>query len=216
MKQLLFILATVSLVTSCSKDVIKGSGNIATQTRNVPVFHSVETHYDIAANIRYGASQEVQATGYENLLNVLETTVENGVLKLKFNQRYNTVRNGNIVANITLPAVRKVTIHGSGDITVSNFTNGTAFSALIHGSGNIKVQNSSFQTASARIHGSGDIEARTLQAKEATADVYGSGDIFIAVTDKLKATIHGSGSVSYWGSPTVETALHGSGRVIKK
>jgi hypothetical protein len=216
MKQFIFLFAALAIFASCSKDVIKGSGNIITQTRSVPAFTSVETHYDVAANIRYGAAQELQVTGYENLLEILETTMENGVLKLKFNHRYNAVRNGNVVANITLPAISKVTIHGSKDITVSNFINGNSFAALIHGSGHIKVQNSSFQHASARIHGSGDIDARTLQAKEATADIYGSGDVFINVTDRLKATIHGSGNVNYWGSPAVETNLHGSGRVIKR
>jgi hypothetical protein len=205
MKQIVLLFASFFTLASCSKDVLKGSGNTNTQTRSVPAFHSVETHYDIAANIYNGTTQELQVTGYENLLDVLETTVENGVLKLKFNHRYNSVRNVNVVANITLPIVNKTTIHGSGDIAVSNFANGASFNALIHGSGNIKVQNSAFH-----------IEARGLQAKEATADVFGSGDISLSVIDKLKATIHGSGNINYWGNPAVETNIQGSGRVIKK
>lgn len=213
---MIFLLATIGSLAACNKEIIRGSGNVATQTRVVPAFHSVETHYDITANIRYGSTQQLQVSGYENLLNILETNVENGVLKLKFNHRYNSVRNVNVVANITVPAFNKATIHGSGDIAVSNFANGASFAALIHGSGNIKVQNSNYQNASATIHGSGDIDARGLQAKEAVADVFGSGDIFMSVSDRLKATIHGSGSINYWGSPSVESNIHGSGRVVKR
>ncbi len=216
MKQILFLAISAVAVISCSKDVIKGSGNVVTQERSVAAFQSVETHYDITANITYGSTQEVRVTGYENLLGIVETKVENGVLKLKYDQRFNTIRNGNVIAYITLPVVDKTTIHGSGDINVSGFANGSSFSALIHGSGKIKVQNSSFQNVEATIHGSGNIDARSLQAKEANADVYGSGNIFITVSDRLKATIHGSGNVNYWGNPTLETNRYGSGRVVKQ
>jgi hypothetical protein len=210
----LFLVAAI--LFSCKKDVIRGNGNTITQTKTVAPFTAVETHYDIEAIVTYGATQQVDVSGYENLLNILETSVENGVLKLTFNAAYNTVRNVNVVARIQLPAITGVTIHGSNDIEVNDFANGNAFTGQIHGSGTINVANSAFQTATLRINGSGDIEARDLQAKEATANINGSGNVFITVADNLNVTVNGSGNVHYWGNPAVEASIQGSGRVIKK
>jgi hypothetical protein len=216
MNRIFFFVASALTLFSCNKDILRGSGDIRTETRTVQTFHSIESHYDIAANVTYGATQELKVTGYGNLIDVLETTVENGVLKLKYPNRYSTVRNGNVVANITIPAINKLTMHGSKDATISGFANGTSLSTMIHGSGDIRVENSSFENASATIHGSGDVDAQGLQAKEFTTEIHGSGDVSISVTDTLRVTIHGSGNVNYWGNPVVETTVHGSGRVVKR
>jgi len=232
---LLLLLAPLSLV-SCEKEVISGSGSIITQTRNIAPFHSVETHYDISANIVYGTAQDLKVNGYANLLDILETEVENGILKLRYNKRYNKVKNGNVVATIVVPVLTQVTTHGSGNISVSHITNATSFTAQIHGSGNIWIDHmlspnvvanvhgsgdihiatSQFQNVTFRIYGSGDVDARDSQVKDAVASVYGSGDIFVRVSDNLDATIHGSGNVNYWGNPVIQSSLHGSGRVVKR
>jgi Putative auto-transporter adhesin, head GIN domain len=118
MKQLLLFFSITSAVifSSCNKELIRGAGSIGTRSISLPAFTAVESHYDIKAVISYGATQEVTATGYDNLLNILDFKVENGVLKLKFNTTYNTIRNGNIVANIKIPVLSATTIHGSQSI----------------------------------------------------------------------------------------------------
>ncbi|HSF44415.1 MAG TPA: head GIN domain-containing protein [Chitinophagaceae bacterium] len=202
---------------SCSKyEAIRGDGRTLTETRIVPQFSSVETHYDIRANIIQGTTQEIKVTGYENLLAILETEVENGVLRLKYNNRYNTIRNGNVVVNITVPAISKATIHGSNNIEVSGFQALQGFEGLIHGSGNIKVSNSTSELAKLLIYGSGRIDAQELQTKRTEASIFGSGNISVTVSEQLEAKIYGSGNVNYWGNPSVQTEMQGSGRVIKK
>lgn len=235
MKKLFFLLSITVALTSCNKDVITGSGNTVTETRIPAPFHGVETHYDISANITYGATQDVKVTGYQNLLSILEAEVVNGVLRIKFPNRYSRVRNNNVVVNITLPALSRIGIYGSGNIVADNFSTATGLFASVNGSGNVWVRNSvftnvtssiygsgdinletsAFQNANFSIHGSGDINARTTQAKEVIASIYGSGSIFTSVSDKLTATINGSGDINYWGQPLVNSQINGSGRVQK-
>jgi hypothetical protein len=208
---------TISLFTvSCRKDVIRGGGSISTRTLVLPAFSSVESHYDIKANISYQVSQEVTVTGYDNLLNILDVRVENGVLKLKYNQDYNTIRNGNVVTNIKVPAVSGTVIHGSNDIRVGGFLKGDSLHTKIHGSGNIHIENSQYRTALLEVFGSGKIDAQALQTKEAEANIHGSGRISISVSHRLKAGIFGSGNIYYWGNPVLETTINGSGRIIKR
>jgi hypothetical protein len=209
------VLAT-TIASSCSKEIIKGSGSIGSKTINLPSFTSVESHYDIKAVISYGATQEVTATGYDNLLNILDFKVEAGVLKLKFNTNYNTIRNGNVVANIRIPVLSGATIHGSQNIYVTGFMNGNAVHAKIHGSGSIRMNNSSYQAAILEIFGSGGIDAKGVPTKQTEAKIHGSGTINVAVSERLKAGIFGSGNIYYWGNPVVETTQNGSGRVIQR
>jgi hypothetical protein len=213
---LLLLGTLVLLLAACEKNSLRGSGDTISETRTTAPFKAVETHYDIKAVINYGATQEVRVTGYENLLPILETKVTDGVLKLKFDNRYSTIRNGNVVVQITIPEIEKATVHGSGDIEIFNFNNGIRIDAHIYGSGNIKIANSKYQSAGLHINGSGNISSQTLQAKQAEAFIYGSGNIFVSVEDLLKATISGSGNINYWGQPVVETEIYGSGRVIRK
>lgn len=211
-----FSITAAAFFSSCNKEVIRGSGSNGTKTINVPAFTAVESHYDIKAVISYGPAQEVTATGYNNLLNILDFSVENGVLKLKFSTDYNTIRNGNVVASIRVPDLTAVTIHGSENIEISNFSNGISLQAFIHGSGDIRVNNSNYQSALLKVHGSGNIEAQGLQVAQAEAAIHGSGNTSVSVTEHLKAGIYGSGNIYYWGNPAVETSLNGSGKVIKR
>ncbi|HLO79363.1 MAG TPA: DUF2807 domain-containing protein [Chitinophagaceae bacterium] len=206
----------VLLLSACEKNSLRGSGDTISETRTTATFKAVETHYNIKAVISYGATREVRVTGYENLLPVVKTEVTDGVLKLTFDEKYSTIKNGNVVAQITVPEIEKATVHGSGDIEIYNFNNGSRIDAHIRSSGNIKIANSRYQSAGLHINSSGNISSQTLQAKQAEAFINGSGNIFVSVEDLLKATINGSGNINYWGQPVVETEIHGTGRVIRK
>jgi hypothetical protein len=212
---LIFVISSY-FFTSCNKESIRGSGSIGSRTINLQTFTSVESNYDIKAVISYGTTQEVIAVGYDNLLNILDFKVENGVLKLKFNTNYNTIRNGNVVANIKIPVLSGASIHGSQHIDVNGFISGTAIHAKIHGSGSIHFSNSSYQSALLEVYGSGNIDAQNLQAKQAEVNIHGSGNVNISVSERLKVGIFGSGSTFYRGSPVLETTLNGSGRIIKR
>lgn len=216
MKRIILMATAAVLLASCSKDSIRGSGSMGTRTLNLPAFTAVEAHYDIDAVITHNPNQQVVMTGYDNLLNILNVTVENGVLKLKFNTDYYNIRNSNVRAQINIPVLSRAGIYGSGNISISGFGNGNTLTTNIHGSGDVHISDSRYQQAVLDIFGSGKIDARNLQTREAQVNIFGSGDTWISVSDRLITRINGSGDVHYWGNPTVEISRNGSGRVIKK
>ncbi len=213
---LLNLVSVLFIFSSCSKEVLRGGGSSSTRTLSLPAFSAVESHYDINAVISYGAIQQLTVTGYDNLLNILDFKVENGVLKMKYNSNYNTIRDGNVVARISIPVITRCTIHGSKNIDISGFNNGNSLQATIHGSGSINVSNSNYQSALLEVYGSGNIEAQGLQAKQAVAKIHGSGNASLTVSERIEANIFGSGNIYYWGNPVIETTQNGSGRVIKR
>lgn len=212
---LLFYVLTI-LFVSCKKDSIRGEGKTVIRTLSISSFSSVETHYDIDAVISYGNIPEVKVSGYENLLEILEPELDNGVLKLKYNKQYNNIRNSNVRFEIIIPHIECTGIYGSGDIKVKGFLTGNQFTAGIYGSGNIIVENSNYQSAILDIYGSGKVEAHGLQVKNALVNVHGSGHSYISVSEKLTIKMFGSGNVYYWGNPIIETSQNGNGRVIKR
>lgn len=216
LKLILILLIGVTLLASCNKEVIRGSGPIGQKNFSINGFNAVETHYDIKAIVSYGSSTSVVASGYENLLNILDFRLENGVLKLKYNDTYNTIRRGNIVVNITMPNIERITTNGSGDCEIRNMRSFSNLELGIYGSGNIALSNSVYPSAKFGIYGSGHIYANGLDVNQAEVNIHGSGNVTVLVRERLKASIFGSGNIYYFGNPQIEFSRNGSGRLVKR
>lgn len=215
MKAVISILSLSVLFLSCNKSSIRGSGSAVTETRTVAPFTGVRIEGSGTAIISQGAQQNVEVTGYQNLVPIFRTTVSNGVLVLKFDDDYN-IRNNNIETRITIPVLNYASINGSGTIRINNF-NGASLEAEINGSGDIYAVNDTYASARLRINGSGTIHGRELTTANANTEISGSGRIDVTCTAKLDANIHGSGEINYWGQPAeVNTSVSGSGKVTRK
>ncbi len=85
--KLLFIILTVAALTSCEKESITGRGSTLTETRSVDPFNKVKLEGSGNVTVTQGTQQKVEVTGYENLLSIYETNVQNGLLVLKVQKR---------------------------------------------------------------------------------------------------------------------------------
>jgi predicted small secreted protein len=216
MKKVLALLFTALVMSSCSKETIRGNGREITDIRTVDAFTKVKAEGSSNVEIVQGPTQRVEVRGYENLVPVYETFVINGTLILKFRNDYFNINNNNIMVKITVPHVSGLQIEGSGHMYVQGFI-GNSLSAQINGSGKINGQSSAYYSVWAKVNGSGDINCAGIQATEAEAEVIGSGKIELSVSDKLKARISGSGDINYYGSPAnVDISISGSGHVRKR
>ena len=213
------VLGSLLIFSSCKKEntlTIIGGGNTAMQNRAVSSFTGIETMGQISVGISQSNMTEVILYGFENLLQITETVVENGILKIKFNSAYSNVVNSNMVAFIRVPHLNYIANYGNENMEMGGFLNGTSLNAKLYGSGDIKVLNSKYLNASLQVVGSGNIEAKGLVADTVSATIHGSGFINISPQQKLNATIYGSGNINYWGFPVVETMVYGSGRIIRR
>jgi len=214
----LLLLALCAVFASCKKDVLTGRGDTGTRTLNLPAFTAIETHHGISAQITYGPVPVVVMSGYENLLDALQPTVDNGVLRLRYDARYHRVKNDRMHARIILPRINSAKVHGSGNIDISGFiAQSQDFSATIHGSGNILLQNNIYGAAHYSIHGSGNIDGHGLECADALVRIHGSGRVHVRATRSFDGAIHGSGDIHVWGNPPqYQTSIQGSGRIIRR
>lgn len=214
--QLILAFAALLLLASCEKQSITGSGGLSTEQRAVMPFTAVQTSGDIKLNIHYGSTLSIEVKGYSNLVQITETKIQNNKLYVQFQDKYNSVRNNNVEVSIVLPVLESVNSYGSGDVWISDFSNGTNLQVSIYGSSDVLISNSHYITGNFESYGSGDIEAQNLSVKTGIASIYGSGNIKLSCTEFLRSKIFGSGYIWYWGNPALDTQINGSGSVIKK
>src|SRR5690606_3472092 len=97
----IFLLAAfTATVASCKKESLTGDGAVQTQERHVNAFTRVATEGSTTIHIAQGENFEVKVKGYANLLPYLKTTVQNGVLSVRY-ENIRDVRNDNSEVFIT-------------------------------------------------------------------------------------------------------------------
>jgi Putative auto-transporter adhesin, head GIN domain len=212
---------------------IRGEGPLKTETRDVAGFTGF--HSDVSADIEFGVSDTwaVEATAQENILSVLKTTVEGGVLHISFDRSVSYSETLKI--KISAPAFDAVKLYGSGTVRAVTPVRSDKIDILVAGSGDIFIPQAEFDRAECSISGSGGIEL-SGQARELAADITGSGEIRAAALNaqhvdigitgsgnadvhavqRIKMVITGSGDIQYSGNPAVESSITGSGDVTKK
>lgn len=204
------------LLNSCTKS-IRGHGESITETRSIDAISSVQLEGTAIVDIIQGNVQVVTVSGYENLVSLFLTEVNNGNLVLRFKDPYYRVRKNNIRVTLVVPDIQLVRSNGSGQINISNFFNKPYLASSVNGSGNITIANSSFLRAELKVNGTGNIYALGCTALEANTEIFGSGNIEITCSQKISAFVYGSGNIDYWGRPAItNTLVSGTGRIRRK
>ena len=237
----LFLVTLVALSLSACQNVhlsfgpsnmVRGSGNIISETRTVSGFNVVSLSNSGDATITVGDTESLVITADDNILPLIESTVFNGRLEIgsKPNTSYSTTHN--IKYAITVKSLQEVETSGSTDVSVTNSVKADSFSAGTSGSG--RIQMTDLQAASVTLRtsgsgqisaagqtgslnattsGSGEIQTGSLSAKTVSVSTSGSGNVTVWAKDTLDAHTSGSGNVSYYGQPNVTRSESGSGRV---
>lgn len=222
-----------TLFTSCEK--VKGKGELITESRAVSGFTTISLSFDGDVIFTPGQDYTLTVEAQENLMEYIETDVEQGVLVIRERPKVVFGKHKPITFRISAPLISRFDISGSGNIDVIGLWSGSWLDANISGSGNIRFDLISTYNLEARISGSGNIsgdagranrktltisgsgtiDLRNINADTCSGTISGSGDIYTFVNKQLDATISGSGSIYYYGQPIVNAHISGSGRVVK-
>mgnify|MGYP006274316393 FL=1 len=221
--------ALLILVGSCGVFGERGSGELATEARNVDVFTGIDLKGIGSVSLVEGPDQSIQVTTDDNLLERLQTEMRGDVLTIYFSQGTREVTSLEIT--IETPRIESVANSGSGSIRGSGEFLADRLDIDISGSGAVilEVQTQTLDvevTGSGSavlrgsavnfrgdVSGSGSIEAAELSAERAEVDVGGSGRVEIDASRNINVEISGSGTVSYTGAARLNSNVTGSGEV---
>jgi hypothetical protein len=213
-------------------DAVKGSGDMVTESRVVNEFTWIETQGAFDVYVKAGDTQQVLLTFDDNLLELIETEVSGGKLKIYCDSSYRSRHTCRV--EITVPSLEGVTIKGSGDMRIEDF-NSDEFECRTDGSGDIEIIGLKSNVLKCDISGSGDITVKDLAgdvlecridgsggvtidgtANEVKIDVNGSGDVDARdlTAKEVEVTVMGSGDVKVFAEESFDGSVYGSGGIV--
>lgn len=227
------LLASACDVNIRPPEVVQGSGNSKTETRDVHDFDSVGVRGSGTLIITQGSSEHLTVTAEDNVLPKLRSDVSGGHLDLGPDPSTSINTSQPIRYELTVKQLKRLElagsvdgeaqsveadqldlrVAGSGGAKIGHLT-AKSLTVSIAGSGSVTVAGQAPEER-ATIAGSGAYHASDLQSKQATISISGSGDCAVRVSDSLHVTVAGSGSVVYYGSPSVSQQIIGTGSVTQ-
>lgn len=222
---------SITLLGSCWGDCVTGSGNVVRKELTAVDHRGIRLEGSLDVHVTQGAALSMAVEGQSNLIELVSTSFQDGILTIATTQCYRTDKP--FAVHITVPSLNSLEVQGSGDITCSGTfatddlsvrvtgsgdaevtCSASRVDLSIQGSGDVKVNGRS-NSCTATVTGSGDVKAGDLICERVEASVTGSGDVAVHATQALKASVTGSGSVKYRGSPgRVDEKVTGSGDII--
>jgi Putative auto-transporter adhesin, head GIN domain len=232
-------LALMMLSLGAAQAALVGSGKAAAETRDANGFVAISLRGDMDLVVRQGAREAVQVTADDDLLPLLQTTVEGTgdkrALVIQWPRGQNIRSRAKTVVTVDVVRLTALASSGSGDIVVETLktpqltlsitgSSNTRLSGLdtdelrvaIAGSGDVQASGKAVKL-NLSIAGSGDVRARDLAADDVTVSVAGSGDASVRANKTLAVSIAGSGDVEYAGAATVtHSRIAGSGSMRRR
>ena len=218
--------------------VVRGSGNVVTESRGVSPFQAVHLKGGMRLVLRQATKEALEVRGDDNLLGFVETAVtdRDGVATLEIGSKkgISYTSRTRIVVTVDVVSLKSLAISGSGDAVADGLKTGE-LKVKVQGSGDVQLRQLAADALALRLDGSGSVDAsgrtgklavaiagsgsvasRDLQADEVTVSIAGSGDAHIHARRTLAVSIAGSGDVDYTGEAIVRTSIAGSGSVTKR
>ncbi|QGZ42059.1 putative autotransporter adhesin-like protein [Pseudoduganella flava] len=210
---------------------VKGSGHVVSQARQPGAFHGVELALPARVEVRTGGDDTLTLEGDDNILPLIETVVEKGVLTIRPTKKNLQLEGRKVTIVVQARNVDNLGVAGSGsmeakgiradklslEVAGSGVLDASAIEAksvdlAVAGSGKVMAAGQA-QSAEVSVAGSGKADASRLTVQQATASVSGSGHAQVSARQSLTANVTGSGGVGYYGDPQVTKAVAGSGSV---
>ena len=235
----LVVMMVISLVLSACQvlpfiDVVRGSGNLTTQTRDVSGFNEIQLDGAGRLVITQGDAESLEIEAEDNLINELTSDVEAGVLELGYAEsplRRRIVPTRRIVYTLTVTDLTLITINGAADLEIDSLET-QSFELAINGAGRTEIEGLAAEeldviirgagsiniagevpVQSITIEGAGNYQAGDLQTSDTTVTINGAGNSVVWATESLDIVIRGGGNVSYYGSPEVTRSITGAGDI---
>lgn len=192
---------------------VSGSGNTVTEKRNIVGFKAVDVggvfKVEITAQKDFGL--EIEAD--DNLMPLITTEVEDGVLKIESEKRISS--HNPIRIRISAPNIENLESSGASNVTITNLKN-AALSIDSSGASKINVEGET-SILTIDVSGASNISAGDLKAVDANIEASGACHVDVNVSGDLKSEASGASRIVYSGTPkNIEKKTSGASRVSPK
>lgn len=239
-KKIILISALLVLglaLMACSLPVIKvvrGSGVLATENREVGLFNAVQLDGAGKLLITQGESTALTVEAEDNLISSLQSTVEGGTLKLGYQDNFwqkTLLPTETILYTLTVTDLNAITFNGAGDLEVERLHT-DSLAITINGAAQVSIENLTADSLKVRINGTGTVtiggevtsqdlgidgagtvQNGNLKSAQTTVEANGLGIATVWATDTLNLTFNGSGTLNYYGEPAIIQNINGAANI---
>ncbi|MBA3824674.1 MAG: DUF2807 domain-containing protein [Ktedonobacterales bacterium] len=210
---------------------MKGSGNVKTDVRQVSGFSSVKLSGIGSLEIAQTGTEGLSISAEDNLLPLINTNVQGGVLDIHSQPNTNLQPTKPIIYLLSVKDLTAITLSGAGSVTAQQFKTPN-LTVDLSGAGDINLTGLQLNSLTVKISGTGnmtvvgtttnedvsasgvgDYKGEQLASATAKVRLSGVGSAAVRASQSLDVTISGVGSLTYYGDPTVTQHITGLGKV---
>lgn len=209
---------------------VEGAGAITDSPRTVAPFAELKVSGNVDLVLSPDSLFSVSVTAHENLLPHIRTQVEHDQLLVSTTVPIRSQVPVRIA--ISLPALSRLEVSRSGNISATSQLSAENFTAVIRESGTVALDISAktvhlfltdteivrikgtAHTIEATLNGRSVLDSRALEAKVGRVNLYGPSQSSIYASKVLFAQVDGPGVVTYYGQPEeLNRQIRGPGQI---
>jgi hypothetical protein len=234
--KIMLIIAVISVLAifaaSCKWTIglVRGSGDIKTEERDVSGFHKVYLEGIGNLIITQGDEESLVIEADDNIIPLIKTDVFGHRLTIGFKRGYNFIPISKIKYHLTVIDLDEISLSGAGDIDCDDFNtdqlefdisgvgdidfniNAKRVETTSSGAGDITLSGK-VDSQEIDISGVGKYDAEELESRECSISLSGAGSVTVNTSEELDISISGVGNVYYAGDPHITQDISGLGRV---
>jgi len=210
---------SIFMVSCDSMNWVEGNGDNSVQMRDDADIHAVIVEGSMNVYLTHAPHDSIKVIAESNLLALILTTVENGILTVRFKNNSNIRENYPIEIYVSSLQFDKIKVTGSGLIECDSLTSVSDVELIVTGSGDIFCKGINAYTASSEVLGSGNISFNSCVAEFLDIDISGSGEVNGLSTEvsNVSLLINGSGNINLdLQSTNISSKINSSGDISLK
>lgn len=208
-------------LTACTYafDGVKGNGNVIKQERSVSDFTGIEVGGAFDVYLTQGDKYEVIVEADENLMDIIETEVRGGILKISTSDEIRDADEMNIY--ITFKTLDDLDFSGACEVESTNKLKFDELNLECSGASDVRLTFSAGELdldcsgasqiellgsageVSLDLSGASKLDAIEFEIEELDADVSGASSGKVMVTREISADVSGASSFRYKGDPSI-------------
>lgn len=176
----------------------KGSGNVITEQRDVSGFHGLDVGGIYQVDVAAGKDFAVSVEADDNLVPLIKTEVDGGILKIESDRRISP--KSSIRIHVSMPQIDSLEVSGVANVSIADVRS-EDLSVSSSGASKVAITGEAARL-DIDVSGATHVDAGALAVAEAKVEASGASNVAVAVSQSLDAHASGASHVSYAGTPS--------------
>ncbi len=223
--------AVLLLSSGCYAGILRGSGHVVTERREVAEFDGVDVGAAIRVTVEIGPRGPIEVRADDNVLPLVETSVEGGRLHIGMKPVVGFKGETEIEVHVRAPAIRYLGASGAAEI-VADVQRGDGLEIEASGAARVRVKGidvaqldasgsggseieltGAAQKANLEMSGATRVVAAKLEAREVSVQASGGSRGQVRASDTIRGQVSGASNLRVFGKAAARVKTSGASSI---